>query len=160
MSRAGGCKGQSIEVRLLEKIEYELNSGCWLFTGCLHNGSGYGLIWEGRKQRFAHRVAFELWNGPIRAADQVRHSCDTRPCCNPTHLTAGPQIDNILDCIQKDRHARGERQGFHRLSDDLVRAILADKRGPSEIAREIGVSPMTVSDVKRRVTWKHVDAPV
>lgn len=40
----------------LRRIEPEPNSGCWLWTGSLRQGSGYGQL---RIDRFAERQRFK-----------------------------------------------------------------------------------------------------
>lgn len=65
------------------------DNGCWLWqrrTG----RDGYGLMWikEGGRQwlRFAHRIAYTEWVGPIPEGLQLDHLCRVRACCNPSHL--------------------------------------------------------------------------
>jgi hypothetical protein len=46
---------------------------------------------------------------------------------------------------------------FHvKLDRDSVRAIRADPRSGSVIARDYGVTKTTINLIKRRMTWKHV----
>jgi hypothetical protein len=75
----------SIESRLLAKLD---RSGeHWIFTGVLDHG-GYGLLWDSRRRNNskAHRVAYEVWVGPIPAGKQIHHGCRVRACCRPDHL--------------------------------------------------------------------------
>ena len=87
-------------------------NGCVLWTGTKQTPSrvgkgGYGRIampGEGR-QRFAHRVAYEVAHGvTLERSDVVRHTCDTPLCVNPEHLILGTQADNIRDAIKRGRH--------------------------------------------------------
>jgi len=60
-------------------------SGCWLWT--LHISSkGYGTIWVAGKTQYAHRMAYEVFVGPIPVSMTVHHKCGTRHCMNPEHL--------------------------------------------------------------------------
>lgn len=71
---------------------------CWLWR--LSCGShGYGQIgwWdENRRSRMvlAHRLAWELSNGPIPGDLTVDHLCRVRRCCNPAHLRLLTNADN------------------------------------------------------------------
>lgn len=62
---------------------------CWLWTGG-KNLHGYGQMWVGqrptRTKRLAHRVAYELFVGPIPDGLELDHLCRVRGCVNPTHL--------------------------------------------------------------------------
>lgn len=80
-------------------------SGCWEYVKS-RNPAGYGVAWDGKKTRLAHRLAWLLWTG--EEPEVVRHSvCDNPPCCNPFHLRGGTHADNVGDKVSKGRHTRG-----------------------------------------------------
>lgn len=54
---------------------------------------------------------------------------------------------------------RGERHGMSKLTADDVVAIRSDARSGRAIAKAYGISRVTVRDVKKRKTWKHVATP-
>lgn len=84
---------------------------CWLWTGNT-NKKGYGQIRIPRVGMvMAHRHAYTLINGPLEAGQVVLHACDNPPCVNPRHLSAGSNVDNMQDMVQKGRHA--EQQVTH-----------------------------------------------
>lgn len=63
---------------------------CWLWTGSVnHVGHGQFHLSVGGKRHTvgAHRVAWELANGPLPARTAVDHTCGTSRCVNPSHLT-------------------------------------------------------------------------
>jgi hypothetical protein len=65
---------------------------CWPWTGYI-SAWGYGLFDGGA----AHRVGYELDNGPITDEGiEVDHLCFRRSCCNPAHLEAVTKRENIL----------------------------------------------------------------
>ena len=81
---------------------------CWEWTGNLV-GAGYGRVCRDGVMLLAHRVVWEMVNGPIPGGMEVMHKCDNPPCGNPVHLTHGTNADNLADMAQKGR-ARGGRR--------------------------------------------------
>jgi len=65
---------------------------CWLWTAT--KSVGYGNFNIGGKIIKAHRVAWEIENGPIPDGIQVDHRCLNRPCVRPSHLRAATHKQN------------------------------------------------------------------
>lgn len=101
-----------------------LGTECWLWTGEIHT-KGYGRMYGGRNRRLlAHRVAYELFTGPIPLGLQLDHLCRVRLCVNPAHLEPVTCAENIrrspisLASIQRARtHCP---QGHPYAGDNLV----------------------------------------
>jgi hypothetical protein len=112
----------------------------WPWLGPRRNG--YGMLWHGNKRRGAHRIAFEMANGPVPAALDVLHTCDNPPCCNPAHLWTGTARDNLRDASAKGRlrggaGAVGEASPRHKLTWAAVRDIRA-RQAAGESQRSLG----------------------
>lgn len=135
-------------------------------------GSGYGAFWlDGRNKR-AHRVAWQLTNGPIPNGLFVLHHCDNRICVNVAHLWLGTHDDNMEDMVLKERSPLGERNFMRRtpryfVGEKSPTSRLTDKqRGhicnlyssgnykQSDLATMFGVDQTTVSVIVRQ--WKVV----
>lgn len=72
--------------RLLGFVSPEPNTGCWLWVGQLDR-HGYALFsFPGHGKRLGHRVAYELFAGPLRPDLELDHLCRTTACVNPAHL--------------------------------------------------------------------------
>src|SRR6185295_6669322 len=69
--------------------------GCFLWVGFV-NPDGYGQIQVNGAPRGAHRIAFELANGPIPNGMQIDHLCRVRCCVNPNHLEIVTAKTNTL----------------------------------------------------------------
>lgn len=134
---------------------------CWEWQGG-KTPDGYGSAGHKNKSVLAHRLAWELTNGPIPEGMEVCHKCDNPPCCNPDHLFLGTHADNIRDMFAKGRNnpRRGAANSNAKLTESQVKEIrsrYANKDGNTyELAQEYGVSQVTISALIRRKTWGHV----
>lgn len=73
--------------RFTEKIgePFDVHNDCWEWTGA-KQGTGYGVIWDHGKQRYAHCLSHELFIGPIPKGHAVDHMCRNVGCVRPDHL--------------------------------------------------------------------------
>lgn len=85
-----------IRERLIANSVMDDASPCWHWTG--EYSGKYGKLSvrvNGRHTKlWAHRVAYEVWNGPIPESMTVEHVCRTTSCINPGHLTLLTRADN------------------------------------------------------------------
>ena len=66
----------------------QVSGECWLFTGHVRP-EGYGSIRRvGRNggTTEAHRLAYEVYVGPVPDGLHLHHTCGVRRCVNPDHL--------------------------------------------------------------------------
>ena len=82
-------------------------NACWVWTGAVDKGEGYGKFRIGKKVYWSHRIAQYNREGvPTGKGDRVRHRC---PCKNRLcmrHLKFGTARDNWVDSILDGTIAR------------------------------------------------------
>lgn len=158
-----GTKKTPVEDRFWPKVDKTPGQGpngdCWTWTG-KKNRSGYGLLYkEGKNKMYrAHVLAYTMTKGPIPEGLCVCHECDTPSCVRADHLWLGTLSENFKDMIRKGRHnpGRGGSNGLSKLSIDQVKAIISDVRPRGIVAEEYGISPSTVTGIRTRKRWIHV----
>lgn len=149
---------------------------CWEWTGYKPNGYGRITIKRG-KIMLAHRLAYELFYGPIGTdALCVCHACDNPGCVRPDHLWLGTLADNTADMVAKGRATRntsalwlrrrretapkGEASARSKVTESEVRAmraLRAEGVGIREIARRYPhMSRRGIQFILRGRTWGHV----
>jgi hypothetical protein len=131
---------------------------CWEWQGQLSE-KGYGQLQVQGKQKRAHRVSWELSNGPIPDGMVIMHRCDNPKCVRPEHLSVGTVADNNRDMQRKGR-ARfallpGQRNGAAKLSDEQARQVSANRGQATaqELVNMFGVSAATVYAIWRGSRW-------
>jgi transposase-like protein len=130
---------------------------CHPWTGSVMQANGYGQISAispktGRRtMRNTHVVAFELAHGPVPAGKRVLHArgcCKT--CCNPAHLRAGTQAENMED-------AKAERRLGRRLTKaEVLEIVMLHQRdgvSAAALAHRFHVDPATTRKILRGETW-------
>lgn len=167
------------------------STGCWEWTGAT-KGSGaqqYGRVWyRGRVVGKAHRLAWEIVNGPVPDGLAVLHRCDYPRCVRAEpggngHLFLGTDVDNASDMIAKRRAiwqrtdeaaarwrsaARraprliGEENPQAKLSETMVyEAVVLRGRGVHyrDLAEHFGVDIASIWRAVNGKTWRHLAVP-
>lgn len=135
---------------------------------------GYGMVVlysAGRNPRRVHRLVCEAFHGPPPGPDyQAAHEDGNTSNNRADNLSWKTPVENEADKI---RHGtalagaralvaagalafRGEQNAQSKLTDDAVRAILADPRSHGKIAADYGVSGHAIWSIKAGKTWRHV----
>ena len=153
---------KSLSDRFHDKIAYEPNSGCWLWTGAI-NTLGYGLIGLGHRSdgiAKAHRVSYQLHKGEISTGLCVLHRCDNPYCVNPDHLFLGTLSDNMKDCVQKKRNFipdnRAEKATWAKLTKENVLHIKEREMTGVKYAKLYSVSKSAIYEIWRGRNWQSI----
>ena len=128
---------------------------CWEWAGGILS-TGYGEIQDGDRNRKAHRIAWELFYGPIPNGMCVLHRCDNSACVNSRHLFLGSQADNMRDMDKKGRRVvglRGESNLQAKLTEQKVRGIRVSRLTQRELGKKHGVSQVAIGMIKRGKSW-------
>ena len=152
--------GAGIKARFEAKVDRSGGpDACHAWTAA-KNVHGYGEMWVGQRAMKAHRVAWELANGPIMAGLVVCHRCDNRACVNTAHLFVGTVADNNRDMIEKGRGVSvpcpGEANGRAKLSADDVAEIrnrAASGETRTAIASSFCVSRWQICRIVNGTRW-------
>lgn len=162
-----------LEERFWSKVDIKDNDSCWEWQASFRK-NGYGAFKTKDKTHGAHRLAYELTNGPITEENMmVCHICDNRACVNPNHLFLGTQSDNMLDAYDKGRLVIPEGTKFEKgheptnkvLSNELVSEILSiinNRRELSqplrlkELSVEYNTSYQKIRDISAKRTYKSI----
>ena len=95
----------TIEERLYSRIQSDMATGCWNWTGALSNGRYGSLYYQGRMQK-THRIAWVLQNGEVPIGKELDHLCRNTRCCNPSHLEVVTRSENLRRSPLMDRKSQ------------------------------------------------------
>lgn len=143
-------------------------SHCWEWTGA-RTGANYGAFSLTHSQSIGtHRLSWIIAHGELDSDVIICHKCDNPPCCNPSHLLAGTNSENMLDASQKgrmgawthpDKILRGEQRSSAKLkeSDVLqIRKDFADGVDAISLSEQHGVTRRNIYGIVNRKIWTHI----
>ncbi len=168
-------------VNLTEKDILRIESGinrlgpddCWVWRRSKLYPGGYGKTKIRGVTKLAHRLTFQIHIGDP-GTHFVLHRCDNPPCCNPRHLFLGTHKDNMRDCFEKGRRAKGDSNGARLYPDRLARGESHPGRKLTEkdvieirklralgwaaisLSAKFGVTYGNICHICSRRNWRHV----
>ena len=135
---------------------------CWNWQCCKNKKNGYGTLTIRGKRHLAHRLSWEMTNGPIPDELFVLHRCDNKACVRTDHLFLGTILDNNMDKIAKGRDnvPRGEYHIRAKLSTEDVAFIRSSyspaRKNGKVLARHFGIDGSTLYSIIKKETWKGI----
>lgn len=166
------CRNGTDEQRFWAGFTRRSDAECWLWKK--YPSSTYGRMrWRG-EMTLAHRISWEIHNGPIPPALLVLHKCPgggTPRCVNPGHLAVGNHEENADDMMKDGRHwsttglwhpPLGEQAAVAVLTEAMV--IQARQRVRAgelckDVATSLGVNPGTLVCAVKGASWKYLIDP-
>lgn len=144
--------------RFWSKVDIRSDEECWVWTGHRHT-RGYGIFWHAGKNVRANRFALELEKGPSPFEGAMAlHSCDNPPCCNPSHLRWGTNLENSEDKIMRKGDSKGENSPVAILTNekvDLIYRLRLEGMTIGDISEKLGAPYTTVENVYVGKAWAH-----
>ncbi len=96
---------KNLKRKLAQYSEKDKRTGCRVWTGARTN-NGYGAVYVNPKTLYAHRVSWEVHNGPIPEDSVVHHTCANRCCINPNHLQIITQAENLAEMMGRKTYEK------------------------------------------------------
>jgi hypothetical protein len=130
-----------------------LEGKCWEWPAG-RDWRGYGRTRYPNSGRawLAHRMVWEMVNGPIPEGMEVMHLCDNKPCVNPAHLQIGTHAENMRQASERHRMRDWRTHPRAKLTDAEVAEIrLRHLEGETqaELAKAFGIHGSYVSRLVR-----------
>lgn len=134
-----------IEERFWKKVDK--TPTCWNWTDSTRGG-GYGRLNIDNSPKLAHRVSWELANGPLDSEIDIDHICRNRACVRPSHLRIATRKQNMENTDIISNNTTG------------VRGVYANPRGKLPWRTQVGHNKQwysagtfaTIEEAERAIT--------
>jgi hypothetical protein len=149
-----------LEDRFWNKVLVLGPDECWEWQNSLsHDGYGWFRLGSNKDGKAiavrAHRLAYELTQGPVPRGMYICHTCDNRRCCNPAHLFLGTHRENMQDMTRK------HRAPHRKLTPDQILEIRnkysLQQTTQRKLASEYGVDQKAICLIIGRKTYQEVE---
>lgn len=113
---------------------------------------------NGAKKTYSvHRLVLRAFIGEPPDKHEACHSNGIRDDNRIENLRWDTRVNNFKDREKHGNTAKGERNGCAKVDTETVKAILADTRSNRQIAKQYGLSSVTVDRIKSRQSWAHIE---
>ena len=107
---------------LLRRLRVVPGSWCIEFTGSKVNG--YGQVRRNNRMVKAHRLAYELFVGPIPDGLQLDHLCRNRACVRPDHLEPATGVDFRFQIEGSRQPLLFQACEYNRRNSNIIRFLI------------------------------------
>lgn len=108
------------------------------------------------RHQYAHRLVWEVVNGPIPSGMQIDHKNGRKDDNRIANLDLVTQSENVLRALERGQMPCGEARANAKLTEELVCQIRASARPTLQWARDLDIDPKTVRTARRGTSWRHV----
>lgn len=118
--------------------------------------TGYARMKRHGKSMFVHRAICIEVHGPCPENHETAHSCGTKACINPKHVSWKTHAENEVDKTKHGTNNAGERNGKAKLDWTKVQQI-RQARGQKrqvDLASEFGVTVGVICQIQLGQIWK------
>ncbi len=139
-------------------------SNTWKRLTPTPNIHGYPCVWlyqNGERRLFpVHKLVLEAFVGPCPKKMEAAHENGNRADNQLSNLSWKTHQANQQDQIRHGTIARGSRNGFAKLTEDIVLAIITDFRRGNTNRTHLGakykISRYTIGLILKGRRWRHV----
>ena len=148
--------------RFWSKVKLGSPDECWEWQASKKFGYGKYYRIGGGYDR-AHRIAWQMVNGPIPEGLLILHKCNNPACVNFTHLYLGTHKDNARDRTEHgvwiENRPRGSQHGNSKLTESDVleiRKLYNKGIGSRALGRIFKITKTQILNIVNRRQWKHL----
>jgi len=164
---SSSVKALAAQEKILSIITVNKENDCWE-VGVIENQSANLRLSDGHAGSTSHyRYAYVAFNRVLIAEGlQINHKCDNRRCCNPVHLYAGTQSQNIQDMYDRGRDVipRGDDHPWStKLSSKKVveiRERIASGESHKVVGKDYDITGAQVSAITTGAKWRSAGGPI
>lgn len=88
----------AVKKRFMAKVKRNKN-GCWDWQS--YTKANYGGFYMDGDNKYAHRVSYTLFVGPIPPDGYIHHRCSNKLCVNPEHLQCTTWEQNLAEMCSR-----------------------------------------------------------
>ena len=143
--------------RFNKKYIVDEETGCWNWIGA--KCQGYG-VFKGSlsKNIYAHRFAYQYFNGPLDPNLEICHECNNKSCVNYNHLRQDTHSSNTIDKV-KIKNQSNQKLNVEQVIE-IKKALKNYYHGQcKDISILYNVQLAAISKIKNGDRWSHIQIP-